>query len=114
MNALVQTRPLRRQIAFGQDTLHTLLRVAGWAFTTSMATLGVVTLFFFVLGSFTVPGTMLQLDNLTSRYLAADTARQDQFHAILLTVIAGSFVLIGILRRGSLRIALKMSGNDHG
>lgn len=112
MSALAAHPSAARLIGRGQDTLAIGLRAAGWSATTLMATLGVVTLFFFVLGSFTVDGTMLQLDNLTSRYLAANDARQAQFQTILFSTLGIAFALIGVFRRSSLRAAFRLTGDD--
>jgi hypothetical protein len=90
----------------GQDALVVGLRLTGWT-----ATLGVVTLFFFVLGSFSIGGTMLQVDNLASRYIAADAGRQAQFHAILFSTLGIALALIGFFRRSSLRAAFDLSGD---
>jgi len=95
-----------------QDALLVGLRLAGWLATSVMATLGVATLFFVLLGSFTLPGTMLQLDNLASRYLEADAARRAQFHAIICVVLGSSFALISFFRRASLRAAFDVTGGD--
>ncbi|MEL6487834.1 MAG: hypothetical protein AAFR32_05290 [Pseudomonadota bacterium] len=95
-----------------QDALLVGLRLAGWLATSVMATLGVATLFFWLLGNFTLPGTMLQLDNLASRYLEADAARRAQFHTIICTVLGLSFALIAFFRRASLRAAFDVTGGD--
>ena len=96
-----------------QDALLVGLRLTGWLATSVMATLGVATLFFWLLGSFTLSGTMLQLDNLASRYLEADAARRAQFHSIICAVLGLSFVFIAFFRRASLRAALNVAGGDH-
>ncbi|MBL4641277.1 MAG: hypothetical protein JKX86_05605 [Verrucomicrobiales bacterium] len=95
----------------GQDALVVGLRLTGWTATTLLCTLGVVTLFFFVLGSFSIGGTMLQVDNLASRYIAADAGRQAQFHAILFSTLGIALALIGFFRRSSLRAAFDLSGD---
>ena len=95
-----------------QDVLVIVLRLSGWMTTTLMATLGIATLFFLILGSFTLSGTMLQLDNLTSRYLVADAARQAQFNSIAHAVLGHSFALIAFFRRASLRAAFTVTGGD--
>ena len=112
MSALALNSSAARLIVRGQDTLAIGLRVAGWSATTLIATLGVVTLFFFVLGSFSIDGTMLQLNNLASRYVAADGARQAQFQTILFSTLGIAFALIGVFRRSSLRAAFRLTGDD--
>ena len=84
MNAFAHAGSPHTRIARGQDAMAVALRLIGWFATTGLATLGVATLFFVLLGSFTLSGTMLQLDNLTARFLAADAARQAQFQTCLL------------------------------
>ncbi|MEM6409964.1 MAG: hypothetical protein AAF683_00345 [Pseudomonadota bacterium] len=114
MSTAAQLHASDTKVERGQDALAVSLQVAGWAATTVMATLGVATLFFFVLGSFTLSGTMLHLDNLASRYLAADADRQAQFQMIVCSVLSLSFVLITFFRRASLRAAFELTGADHG
>ena len=96
-----------------QDALLVSLRLAGWIATNVMATLGVATLFFWLLGSFTLSGAMLQVDNLASRYLEADAARQAQFHMIVCSLLGIAFALISFFRRASLRAAFDVTGDDH-
>lgn len=98
----------------GQDALVIGLRLSGWVATTLMATLGVATLFFVILGSFTLSGTMLQLDNLASRYLEAEPARQVQFNQIVCSVLSLAFLLITFFRRASLRAAFDVTGAKDG
>ena len=112
MTALAQTRLPDRAIVGGQNLSARLLRLAGWATTSLLATLGVIALFFFVLGNFTLSGTMLQLDNLASRFVEADMARRSQFKAILCSAIAIVGLLIAYFRRGSLRAAIDLAGDD--
>lgn len=85
-----------------QDIIVMGLRLLGWFATTLLATLGVGALAFFVLGGFVLDGTMLQLDNLTSRFLAADTSRREQFEGIAFGSLLIGFVMIGFFRRASL------------
>lgn len=46
-------------------------------------TWGVFVLFFLLIGSFSLDGMMNHLQNMTSRYLAADAGRIDQFKMIV-------------------------------
>lgn len=112
MNALSQTNAAATNIDRGQAALVVILRISGWLATTVMATLGVATLFFLVLGSFTLSGMMLQVDNLASRFLAADAARREQFELIACSVLAISFTMIAFFRRASLRDAFDVTGDD--
>lgn len=110
MNSLALTSALRPRIQWSQDAMAISLRTAGWLATNGLATLGVLALFFVLLGGFTLSGTILQIDNLTSRFLAADAVRQDQFQAIVLAVLAGVFTLIAVFRRAGLRAAFDVAG----
>lgn len=113
MNTFAPPNVRASHVELGQQTLVIALRLSGWMTTTLMATLGVATLLFLILGSFTLSGTMLQLDNLASRYLAADPDRQAQFHCIACAVLVISFALISFLRRASLARCFTVTGGDH-
>jgi hypothetical protein len=78
------------------------LRLLGWLAVTGLASAGIVALAAFALGSFSLPQTMLQLANLTGRYVAADGSRQDQFNRIVEWGFWGSFLTIAFFRRASL------------
>ena len=67
---------------------------------------------FLVLGGFTLDGLMLQLDNLASRFVAADASRRGQFAAISFGVMLTGFVLIAFFRRASLISAFLVAGDD--
>lgn len=113
MNTLSHPHTRSNHVERSQDALLVVLRLAGWIATTVMATLGVATLFFWLLGGFTLSGTMLQVDNLASRYLEADAARQTQFHTIVCSVLGIAFALISFFRRASLRAAFDVTGDDN-
>ena len=104
------TAARRKQAA--QDLLVIALRLSGWLATSALATLGIATLFFLVLGGFTLDGLMLQLDNLASRFVAADAARRGQFAAISFGVMLTGFVLIAFFLRASLISAFLVAGDD--
>lgn len=95
-----------------RDLMLVGLRLSGWLATTTLATLGVATLFFLALGGFSLDGMMLQIDNLTSRFLAADASRRGQFEAIVFGVLLIGFALISLLRRASLIHAFDVPGHD--
>jgi len=59
------------------------LHFAGFLATTLLMTWGVFVLFFLAIGSFSLDGMMNHLQNLTSRYLAADADRVNQFKMIV-------------------------------
>ena len=110
--SLMRHSATARRKKAAQDLLVIALRLSGWLATSALATLGIATLFFLVLGGFTLDGLMLQLDNLASRFVAADTARRDQFAAISFGVMLTGFVLIGFFRRASLISAFLVAGDD--
>ncbi|MEO1490238.1 MAG: hypothetical protein AAFR88_12510 [Pseudomonadota bacterium] len=112
MNALIPPRIRASHVEQGQDALVVSLRLSGWLTTSLLATLGVATLFFLILGGFTLPGAMLQLDNLASRYLAAEPDRQAQFHTIACAVLGLSFALIAFFRRAGLSRCFTVTGGD--
>lgn len=96
----------------GQDALLVGLRLAGWVATTLLAALGAGLLVFLFLGSFTLAGLMLQLDNLASRFVAAGAARRAEFETIVLAIFALVLALIAFFRRASLRAAFAVKGEE--
>lgn len=112
MSALSQSRGSASPVKVSQDLMLVGLRLSGWLATNTLATLGIATLLFFVLGSFTLRGMMVHLDNLTSRFLAAEAARQGQFEAIVFGAVLVAFVLIGFFRRTSLLAAFDVTGEE--
>lgn len=74
--------------------LHLMLHGFGFLASTLLITWGLFFLFFLMLGGFSFDGFMLQLNNLTVRYVAADSARTSAFlnvfaiaHMILSTAV---------------------------
>jgi hypothetical protein len=102
MKAIAHTSSRAQTRIAPEDIIVMGLRLIGWFSTTLLATLGVGALAFFVLGGFVLDGTILQLDNLTSRFLAADAARREQFEGIVFGSLLIGFVMIGFFRRVSL------------
>lgn len=99
------TQLANRQLAPG--LLAALLRFAGWLAVNALVTLGCLMLVFLAIGSFTVGGTMLQLANLSTRYVAADAARQSEFNTILLVGCTLFFCGTAFFRRALLARALE-------
>lgn len=114
MNALTMRTAARAGVRRSQFGLAAALRTAGWVAVTLLAALGLVALFFFTIGNFTISGTMLQLDNLASRYVAADAARQAQFNHLLASGGLIAFCAIGFFRRASLVRIFKETETSHG
>jgi hypothetical protein len=82
MATVLQPLHTTRKVDYGYF-LYFGLHFAGFMATTLLMTWGVFVLFFLALGSFSLDGMMNHLQNLTSRYLAADAARLDQFKMIV-------------------------------
>lgn len=105
---------LHRAVHGSQTSMAVGLRLTGWVAVTLLSSLGLVTLLFVTPGGFTPSGTMLQLDNLASRYVAADAARQAQFNGFLLAALALFTACIAFFRRSSLLRILKPTELPHG
>lgn len=105
---------LQAAVRRSQFSAAAALQLSGWLAVTVLAALGMVALTFFVLGNFTVPGTMHQLDNLASRYVAADAGRQRQFNALLLIAFGIFAAGVAFFRRFSLLRILKPTELPHG
>lgn len=84
------------------DGCYLALRVTGWLAVTSACVAALWLLFFVMLGNFSFAGTVLQIENFASRYVAADGARQDRFRLMFWLASAGLFVLAAFFRRHSL------------
>ena len=82
------------------------LRLLGWFTVTILSTLGCVAVVAIAIGSFSFDGTMLQLSNLSSRFVAADAGRQAQFEHIVLLVFCAILTLIAFFRRASMIAAI--------
>lgn len=78
------------------------LRLTGWLTVTLGCVAALWLLFFVALGNFSFSGTVLQLDNFASRYVAADTARQDRFRLFFWLASAALFAALAFFRRHSL------------
>ena len=78
------------------DTCYITLRMTGWLLMTGLATLGVFTLFFLMLGNFTALGFFSQVANLGTRFVAADEARRAAFmgQARVVIYLAASFTAL--------------------
>lgn len=82
MATVLQPLQVERKVDYGY-LLYFGLHFAGFLATTLLMTWGVFVLFFLALGSFSLDGMMNHLQNMTSRYLAADAGRLDQFKMIV-------------------------------
>ena len=82
MATVLQPLHTTRKVAYGY-LLYFGLHFTGFLATTLLMTWGVFVLFFLAIGSFSLDGMMNHLQNLTSRYLAADADRVNQFKMIV-------------------------------
>ena len=74
------TTPSPRRPSRGLDVgflLYFYLHLAGFLASTLLITWGLFVLFFLAIGGFSFDGMMHQLDNLASRYVAAEAVRPD-------------------------------------
>ena len=84
------------------DACYQALRLTGWLAVTLACVAALWLLFFAALGNFSFGGTVLQLENFASRYVAASAERQDRFAHFFWLTSAGLFAAVGFFRRHSL------------
>ncbi|WP_245829369.1 hypothetical protein [Novosphingobium mathurense] len=84
------------------DACYHGLRLIGWLAVTLGCVAALWLLFFAALGNFRFGGTVLQLENFASRYVAASAERQDRFAHCFWLTSAGLFAAVGFFRRHSL------------
>lgn len=82
MATVLQPLQVEHKVDYGY-LLYFVLHFAGFLATTLLMTWGAFVLFFLLIGSFSLDGMMNHLQNMTSRYLAADAGRLDQFKMIV-------------------------------
>lgn len=90
------------------DACYLGLCLIGWAVVTLACVAALWLLFFVLLGNFSFSGTVLQVENFTSRYVAAASDRQDRFRSFFWLTSAGLFLAVGFFRRHAL-IGLRAS-----
>ena len=97
------------------DTSYVALRLSGWLMMTALATLGVLVLFFMLIGDFTPIGFFSHVANLGTRFVAADSARRAVFGDELFFTFIVAFGVVALLR-GKLLLAIVTStkGTRHG
>jgi len=83
------------------DLVARVLQLAAWLGITLLAALGFLALAALAIGSFHLDGLMLQLANLSTRYVAASAARQEQFNEILIGAFGVSVLIFSLLRCSS-------------
>lgn len=99
MSAPRQPYAARRRIAEG---CYRGLLLCGWLAITLACVLAAWALFFILLGRFDFATTIMQLDNLAARFVAAGPERRGQFETIFWAASTALFVLTAYLRRFSL------------
>jgi len=77
-------------------------RCLGWLIVTTLCAFGMLALITLAIGSFTLNGTILQINNLTARFVVADAMRQAQFDHVIVAAFAVCFALVSLLRRTSM------------
>ena len=97
------------------DTSYVALRLSGWLMMTALASLGVLVLFFMMIGDFTPIGFFSHVANLGTRFVAADEVRRSTFMGQLHVVGAITFALVALARgRLLLTILAFTKGRPHG
>lgn len=109
-DARVRFRPTR---ADWQAGLFFMLHSVGFLLSTLLITWGLFFLFFLAIGGFSFDGLIHQLNNLTTRYVAADAARTGSFRdtfAIAHMILTAAVI---ILRRDRILPARATEGASH-
>lgn len=96
-------RRARSFAGWAQGACHAGLCLAGWLLVTLCCTGAAWLALFVCLGQFSFGGTVLHLDNFASRYLAADLVRQAHITDVFWRASVLIFLVIAVLRRGSLQ-----------
>lgn len=84
------------------DACYHGLRLTGWLAVTLSCVAALWLLLFVALGNFGFLGTVLQIENFASRYVAASGERQARFVHFFWLTSAGLFAAVGFIRRHSL------------
>lgn len=114
---LIQDRALKRRLSViraWQHAAHLLLHGIGFLASTLLMTWGLFVLFFLSLGGGSFDGFMHQLNNLTSRYVAAGPARIDAFLNMLAIAHLILSAAIIVFRRDHILPSRTGEGAHHG
>jgi len=82
--------------------LYFYLHMAGFLATTLLITWGLFVLFFLAIGGLSVDGMMHQLNNMASRYVAADAERIASFKHVLIVAHLALSAAVIFFRRHSI------------
>lgn len=82
--------------------LYFYLHMAGFLASTLLMTWGLLVLFFLAIGGLSFDGMMHQLNNMASRYVAADAARVESFKHVLVVAHMLLATAIIVFRRNSI------------
>jgi hypothetical protein len=97
---------LRRARSVAPDLCFVVLRLAGWGAVTLLAAAGCLVLAFLMLGGFTAEGFFANLDNLASRFAAADAGRRERFLDLVLVATTMLAAAVAACRWRSLAASL--------
>lgn len=74
------------------------LRLSGWLFGTTLASMGCAVLFFVFVGGFTADGFFAHLANLADRHAGATDSSKDEFVRLVFKFWLGTFCIAGLCR----------------
>ena len=95
---IVRRAERRRSRQFWAGLAALTLKLAGFLATTLLLSWGLLALFFFAIGGFSIDGMVIQLHNFTTRYLAAAPARLAAFRHLAVAIYCGAALLLMFLR----------------
>lgn len=91
-------------VRFGRDLAYVAIVLGSWLVLNLLAVLGAGVAFFLVVSGFDLSEFLLHLDNLTSRYAAADADRRGAFEHLIGQVFL-VLLLLSLLVRGPFLVA---------
>lgn len=109
-------RPKRRSYGIAVDLLdwrwilYLQIRALGFVATSLLIVWGTLLAAVFCLGAFSLDGLMWQLDNLASRYLAAEPERRLQFEQIFIFAHVALGIVVLAVRLRALRPSMAEPG----
>lgn len=97
-------RDADRIVRFGRDLAYVVIVLGSWLVLNLLAVLGAGVAFFLVVSGFDLGEFLLHLDNLISRYAAADADRRGAFEHLVGQVFL-VLLLLSLLVRGPFLVA---------